>query len=92
VRTFVLAAGFAAGLASFSPAQAQVIVEDAFVPPPLVNPGSIVVPGAPIVKPGVVVVRGAPIVTPDVVVVHRRPVIAPVVVAPPACLYPYGYC
>jgi hypothetical protein len=93
VRTFFSAVLLAAGVASFSPATAQVIVEDdAFVAPPVVAPGPVLVPGAPIVTPGVVVVRRAPVVIPDIVVVHRAPVLAPVVVAPRACPYAYGYC
>jgi len=97
MRTFFSVALLAASVASFSPAKAQVIVEDDFVPPPVVAPGPIVVPGDYYEShyygsPGVVVVRRAPVVTSDIVVVHRAPVVPPVVVAPRACPYAYGYC
>jgi hypothetical protein len=96
MRTFFSVALLAASVASFSPAKAQVIVEDDYVAPSVVAPGPIVVPGGYpggyYGSPGVVVVRRAPVVTPDIIVVQRAPVVPPVVVAPRACPYAYGYC
>jgi len=93
VRTVLSTLLLAASLAAFSPANAQVILdEDAFLAPPVVAPETVVVSRAPVVTPGVVVVRRAPVVTSDVVVVHRAPAVAPLVVAPGRCPYAYGYC